>query len=159
MNSSRYTLKKIVEEGLCFSIPLYQRLFSWGENQIKGLLVDIKEHFSSNKEEKPYYLGMLSCIKNVDRYDLIDGQQRFTVMILISIVLRDYYEEYSKFLNGGERLKFISRTIDNEYLESVIAKQPIMSEPNKKMEEGIEIISNFIKEISNEERRTFAENI
>lgn len=160
MNSYRYTLKNIVEEGLCFSIPLYQRLFSWGENQIKGLLDDLKDHFVSNQENKPYYLGMLSCIKSSNHYDLIDGQQRFTVMILLSIVLRDYYEEYNNFLDGGERLKFSSRSIDNEYLTSVITKQPTISEPNKKMEEGIKLISNFIQnEFNDEERKIFAKRI
>ena len=38
MNTFRYTPEKIVEEKLYFSIPLYQRLFSWGEEQVTGLL-------------------------------------------------------------------------------------------------------------------------
>lgn len=42
MNTYRYTPEKIVEEKLIFSIPLYQRLFSWGEEQVKGLLYDLK---------------------------------------------------------------------------------------------------------------------
>lgn len=45
MNTYRYTPEKIVEEKLYFSIPLYQRLFSWGEEQVKGLLYDLKNHF------------------------------------------------------------------------------------------------------------------
>lgn len=42
MNTYRYTPEKIVEEKLYFSIPLYQRLFSWGEEQVIGLLYDLK---------------------------------------------------------------------------------------------------------------------
>ena len=84
MNTHRYTPQLIVEnkDYLCFNIPLYQRLFAWGESQVYGLLYDMKEHFSKTGKEEPYYLGMLSCIARGNVYDLIDGQQRFTVMNL-----------------------------------------------------------------------------
>lgn len=36
-----YTPRKIVDSGLFFSIPLYQRLFEWGEDQIIQLLDDL----------------------------------------------------------------------------------------------------------------------
>ena len=76
MNTYRYTPEKIVEEKLYFSIPLYQRLFSWGEEQVIGLLYDLKNHFEpSHDDGTPYYLGMLSCIKSGNHYDLIDGQR------------------------------------------------------------------------------------
>ena len=116
MNTYRYTPEKIVEERLYFSIPLYQRLFSWGEEQVKGLLFDLKNHFeSTHGGNTPYYLGMLSCIKSGNHYDLIDGQQRFTVMTLIAVVLRKYYKDWNAFLDNGKRLRFVSRSKDNEY--------------------------------------------
>ena len=45
MNTHRYTPKLIVEDkaNLCFNIPLYQRLFAWGEGQVKGLMFDLRE--------------------------------------------------------------------------------------------------------------------
>lgn len=164
MNTSRYTPEKIVEERLYFSIPLYQRLFSWGEEQVKGLLFDLKNHFDPDLDNgTPYYLGMLSCInKSENHYDLIDGQQRFTVMILFAIVLRDYYDKgWNDFLDNGKRLKFISRTKDNEYLTAVIQGQAEFFDPNRKMKEGIKLISDFMKsEFSLDElREAFAKNV
>ena len=162
MNTYRYTPKKVVEENLYFSIPLYQRLFSWGEEQIKGLLYDLKNHFDpSNDDGTPYYLGMLSCIKSNDRYDLIDGQQRFTVMTILAIVFRDYYKEWDGFLDEGKRLKFISRTKDNEYLAAVINGQTEVFDANRKMDEGKKSIADFmISQFSSEELRTaFAKNV
>lgn len=44
-------------------------------------------------------------------------------MILLAIVLRNYYKEWNGFLDGGKRLRFISRTKDNEYLTAVIQEQ------------------------------------
>ena len=162
MNTYRYTPEKIVEEQLYFSIPLYQRLFSWGEEQVKGLLFDLKNHFESDNDNgTPYYLGMLSCIISGNHYDLIDGQQRFTVMTLLAIVLRDYYKEWDGFLDEGKRLRFISRTKDNEYLAAVIHRQAEVFDPNRKMKEGIELISDFmISEFSSDDmREAFAKSV
>lgn len=163
MNTYRYTPEKIVEEELYFSIPLYQRLFSWGEEQVKGLLYDLKNHFDPDLDNgTPYYLGMLSCInKSENHYDLIDGQQRFTVMTLLAIVLRDYYNEWNGFLYEGKRLRFISRTKDNEYLTAVIQGQAEFFDPNRKMKEGIKLISDFMEsEFSSDTfREAFAKNV
>lgn len=161
MNTYRYTPEKIVEEKLIFSIPLYQRLFSWGEEQVKGLLYDLKNHFDPDLDNgTPYYLGMLSCIKSGNHYDLIDGQQRFTVMILLAIVLRNYYEKWNGFLDGGKRLRFMSRTKDNEYLTAVINRQVEILDPNRKMEDGKKIIFDFIVSqfSSDDMRESFAKS-
>lgn len=162
MNTYRYTPEKIVEEKLYFSIPLYQRLFSWGEEQVKGLLHDLKADFEPTRDDgTPYYLGMLSCIKSGNHYDLIDGQQRFTVMTLLAIVLRNYYKEWSGFLDDSKRLKFISRTKDNEYLAAKINGQSEVFDPNKKMEEGQIVISDFMVSQfpSNDMREAFAKSV
>lgn len=161
MNTYRYTPEKIVEEKLIFSIPLYQRLFSWGEEQVKGLLYDLKNHFDPDLDNgTPYYLGMLSCIKSGNHYDLIDGQQRFTVMILLAIVLRNYYEKWNGFLDGGKRLRFMSRTKDNEYLTAVINRQVEILDPNRKMEDGKKIIIDFmVSQFSSDDmRESFAKS-
>lgn len=161
MNTYRYTPEKIVEEKLIFSIPLYQRLFSWGEEQVKGLLYDLKNHFDPDLDNgTPYYLGMLSCIKSGNHYDLIDGQQRFTVMILLAIVLRNYYEKWNGFLDGGKRLRFMSRTKDNEYLTAVINRQVEILDPNRKMEDGKKIIFDFMASqfSSDDMRESFAKS-
>ena len=161
MNTYRYTPEKIVEEKLIFSIPLYQRLCSWGEEQVKGLLYDLKNHFDPDLDNgTPYYLGMLSCIKSGNHYDLIDGQQRFTVMILLAIVLRNYYEKWNGFLDGGKRLRFMSRTKDNEYLTAVINRQVEILDPNRKMEDGKKIIFDFmVSQFSSDDmRESFAKS-
>ena len=161
MNTYRYTPEKIVEEKLIFSIPLYQRLFSWGEEQVKGLLYDLKNHFDPDLDNgTPYYLGMLSCIKSGNHYDLIDGQQRFTVMILLAIVLRNYYEKWNGFLDGGKRLRFMSRTKDNEYLTAVINRQVEILDPIRKMKDRKKIIFDFmVSQFSSDDmRESFAKS-
>ena len=103
---------------------------------------------------------MLSCIQSGNHYDLIDGQQRFTVITLLAIVLREYYEYWRHFLDDGKRLKFISRTKDNEYLAAIINESQTL-DPNIKMEEGIKVISAFMltQFSSDPHREIFAKNV
>lgn len=119
MNKNRYTPKDIVEQR--FSIPLYQRLFSWTPKEVRKLLSDLKEHFDSERfkiEKNAYYLGMFTAIKREGYIDLIDGQQRFTVMILMAIAFK-HIPEWNSFLNAGERLKLIARSEDENYLRNL----------------------------------------
>lgn len=164
MDTNRYTPELIVRENLTFSIPLYQRLFAWGEKQVIGLMMDLFEHFK--KGEKPYYLGMLSCIANKGHYDLIDGQQRFTVMTLLGIVLKEYdgdTGQWVTFLNGGKRINFVARTKDKEYLSARIAGDASVPDKNIKMEAAIEAIKSFMenpKYFSNsEDRRIYSARV
>lgn len=164
MNTYRYTPEKIVQENLYFSIPLYQRLFAWKEEQVKGLLYDLKRHFDKHQDDSPYYLGMLSCIKSNSHYDLIDGQQRFTVMMLMAIVLKEYHSDgWNKFLDNAKRLEFVARTKDNEYLKAKVNCAPVAPALNYNMEAGIKQISDFMSnsEIfgSDNARAAFSSNV
>lgn len=119
MNNNRYTPKDIVEQR--FSIPLYQRLFAWTPKEVRKLLSDLKEHFDSDRfkiEKNAYYLGMLTAIEREEYIDLIDGQQRFTVMILMAIAFK-HIPEWNSFLNAGKRLKLVARSEDENYLRKL----------------------------------------
>lgn len=119
MNNNRYTPKDIVEQR--FSIPLYQRLFAWTPKEVRKLLSDLKEHFDSERfktEKNAYYLGMLTAIEREGYIDLIDGQQRFTVMILMAIAFK-HIPEWNSFLNAGKRLKLVARSEDENYLRNL----------------------------------------
>ena len=160
INTNRYTPAIITAENYIFSIPLYQRLFAWGEEQVNGLLYDLRNHFEK-EGEVPYYLGMLSCIEKEGRYDLIDGQQRFTLMMLLGITFQKEGNGWDNFLAGGNRLTFKARSKDTEYIKSLIHKSSFVAEKNEKMNCGIQAIRNFMdKEFENETaRETFAQRV
>lgn len=73
-----------------FSIPDYQRPYSWGEEQASQLISDLLEAHQRNPEE-PYFLGSLVLVKEegVPQADVIDGQQRLTTLSIMFAVLRD----------------------------------------------------------------------
>lgn len=70
-----------------YIIPLYQRNFAWRTEEIHQLLQDIHESCHKNPKGN-YYVGSLVVMKrhNGD-YEVIDGQQRLTVISLIAILL------------------------------------------------------------------------
>lgn len=144
-NENGVTLKDITSER--FYIPLYQRLFAWTPKEVTKLLRDLKEHFESDrfkKEHNPYYLGMLTTIQRNGHIDLIDGQQRFTVMILMAIVFKDI-PEWRNFLLDGKRLILSARGEDEKYLEALAHDRPHATYENTCMKDAIQGIQDFLK--------------
>ena len=68
---------------ITYVIPVYQRNFAWGEDQITELVNDV--YGSYLKESKaPYYIGTLVTFMRADSlYEVIDGQQRLTTIYLL----------------------------------------------------------------------------
>lgn len=64
-----------------YSIPAYQRAYSWEDLQTKTFLEDLLEHKNSS-EKNPYCYGniLLETIANGKKYEIIDGQQRITTL-------------------------------------------------------------------------------
>ena len=63
------------------NIPHYQRPYRWMEKNVHQLLEDITQSMYSGK--KQYRIGSLILHKNQESYDIVDGQQRLTTLILI----------------------------------------------------------------------------
>lgn len=71
-----------------FEIPSYQRDYSWGRTQVDDLLNDIDEAVEG---ELSHYLGtfVLSRADGRGPYEIVDGQQRLTTLVLVlSALLR-----------------------------------------------------------------------
>ena len=82
-------LKKIgdyltLEEFSIFSIPEYQRAYSWEIKQCDKLWQDI-ENFKESEGTDPYFFGtiIINCQDDDTKLSLIDGQQRTTTFILL----------------------------------------------------------------------------
>jgi hypothetical protein len=68
-----------------YIIPIYQRNYAWGDNEISSLLQDIKNACEKTKEQdKNYYIGSLVVYRRENGdFEVIDGQQRLTTFTLI----------------------------------------------------------------------------
>ena len=77
---------RIIEEGktvfdsdLRYTIPLYQRAYTWSDKELIQLIEDI----SGIQDDSSYYIGTLIVSKNDRCYEVIDGQQRLTSLYLL----------------------------------------------------------------------------
>jgi hypothetical protein len=75
-----------------FRIPHYQRFYSWGNRQREDLFSDIRK-LATQKEDQHHFMATLVCYKTPETksvganqyriYDLVDGQQRMTTLIIL----------------------------------------------------------------------------
>lgn len=82
-------LKKIgdylkLEEDTVFTIPEYQRAYSWGIDNCDKLWQDINDFVESESKDR-YFFGtiIINCQDDDTKYGLIDGQQRTTTFLLL----------------------------------------------------------------------------
>lgn len=69
-----------------YEIPIYQRNYAWGKDEIDTLVQDVYDAFRGGKPT--YYIGTLVTYYRGDRvYEVIDGQQRLTTITLILTTL------------------------------------------------------------------------
>ena len=80
MNRINKTVSQIWDDN--YVVPIYQRNYAWGEDQITQLLQDIYD--ASQNEESNYFIGSLVVLLRTDGvFEVIDGQQRLTTLHLI----------------------------------------------------------------------------
>ncbi|MCQ1858216.1 DUF262 domain-containing HNH endonuclease family protein [Haemophilus sputorum] len=66
-----------------YFIPIYQRNYSWGDEEVSYLIQDLWNAYLNN-ENKNYYIGSLVVNKKENGdFEVIDGQQRLTTLTLI----------------------------------------------------------------------------
>lgn len=85
-----------------FSIPAYQRAYSWEEKQLQTFLEDLLEQQVFD-QTNDYCFGniLLETIIKDKKYEIIDGQQRITT---ISIFMRVLLNELNSRKQSGENL-------------------------------------------------------
>lgn len=84
------TLTQLLD-GRLFTIPDYQRAYSWSSRERRDLFDDIENIFKKDSSEG-HFMATVVCLKRksvslgTDRYDqldIVDGQQRLTTIILL----------------------------------------------------------------------------
>ncbi len=82
-----------------FTVPLYQREYSWNLEQVSDLYYDI-----ADSEDDGHFLGSLLLYQseNAKKMEIVDGQQRMTTLFLLLFSIL-------KALNGTDKTKAIER--------------------------------------------------
>lgn len=94
-----------------FFVPAYQRGYRWGPVEVTRLLDDIY-----NSDGKPYYLQPVVVKQHGDEWELVDGQQRLTTLLL---VLRYMVRERLKRDGADYRIRYETRPDSATFLEDL----------------------------------------
>lgn len=105
--------KGLFSPNVRYRIPIYQRPYSWGETEISKLIEDIFTGASSNEKK---FIGTMQLSEPVLldadgqnlAYDVIDGQQRITTLLLIILVFQLKWR-----LFDGIKISGLLRTVVN----------------------------------------------
>ena len=130
----KFSVEKIFENK--YLIPIYQRNYAWGKDEIETLLDDV----SSNDGE--YFIGSLVVREKDGVFEVIDGQQRLTTLYL---TLR-----YLKHNIKGE-LKFEARQKSNETLEKICDDDKCADLPSSEIVDGFKIIEKYFSKNKKDE--------
>ena len=121
-----------VNEGERYSIPIYQRPYSWEEKNIKDFLESIFDAFKEVNEEKckanvkPVFFGTIQLDHNKDdnTLDIVDGQQRLTTFLLFLDLLQRNEIHPKEYID-------CSKVIKSEKLKEVLNDDNIENESSK----------------------------
>lgn len=140
-----------------FKVPVYQRLFTWDTPQFNRLLSDLQE-WNKKNEEEPYYLGIITVVKQGNSYILIDGQQRLTVIAILIGMFKEQLKEQFQNLLEKEIINYLdyeARPSDRKALETIWVKG---SEWHNKNEDEVNIIMDK-NQIVSDSMRSFIKHI
>lgn len=123
--------------GTIFSIPVYQRNYTWEEENCEKLLQDI---VSISQNKKTHFMGSITYIlhliddekslRQLQEFVIIDGQQRITTLMLLlkaietKIQNEGIKKEINNLLNlSGQRLRLKPIKSDKEAFDLVMQNQ------------------------------------
>lgn len=155
-----FTIKRLLTNGDVYIIPVYQRNYEWGKEQIEQLLMDIKDYFSEERG-KNYYIGTLIVDKLSNRqnhYETIDGQQRLTTLNILCCAMKelqiDITDVFSQPIIRFESRKNADETIRYIY-ENGSKEEPKFLKYNVGIFDGIKYAVEILKKIKNELQHEF----
>jgi uncharacterized protein with ParB-like and HNH nuclease domain len=125
----------ILDNETKYIIPIYQRPYSWTEDQIKKFISDIFTSFWGNdciSNEEPMFIGTMQLSeknkkKTETKQEIIDGQQRISTFLILIKVLKNKFSNCKELenvnlnwlttrVNNGTQQIFLEEMITNELL-------------------------------------------
>ena len=154
MDARKGNIYEILNGNKQFLIPVYQRYYSWDIEQCKRLWNDIVE--MQKKGKVGHFVGSIVNIAEqamptgVQKYMIIDGQQRMTTLSLLLLALRDYAINNpedttinarridnmllkNEYESGDERYKLLLTETDRDILMRLVDEKPIPDDTRSKL--------------------------
>lgn len=168
MDATKGNIYAILNGNKQFLIPVYQRLYSWEIEQCQRLWKDI---VSMQKQHKVgHFVGSIVNIAEqamptgVQKYMIIDGQQRMTTLSLLLIALRDYGIKHPEdttinptridnmllknaYEMGDDQYKLLLTETDRDILIALIDRKPLMPNVESRILTNLKFFSDQIEKM------------
>ena len=171
MKATHRFFPQIINGATQFVIPVFQRDYSWSEENCRQLWKDVLA-IGEAPGERGHFIGSIVYIQSGDsaagftRWLLIDGQQRVTTLTLLLTALRDHIRETgwtgneggptaqrieAYFLRNvqeeGEReVKLKLRRHDHDTLQALIGGSESPTNPSAQIRENYELFRDLLQE-------------
>lgn len=130
-------------EKATYEVPIYQRNYAWGKNEISTLVQDIYDAYVASPE-KEYHIGTLvSFYKGDQAYEVIDGQQRLTTL---SLLLRE------QGIHMNNKLTYRAREKSEETLKKIPNYESI-DQRDEGIISGFEFVKDSVQELGLESEK------
>lgn len=113
LDTKTVSLNDILGNGKIYRVPLFQRDYSWEEDNWEDLWNDLLYSF---RHDEPHYMGsiVLQSIGESERqFQIIDGQQRFSTLSILALAviktIQDLAEKGIETEANQERVEILTR--------------------------------------------------
>ena len=155
MDAQKGNIFEILNGNKQFVIPVYQRFYSWEKEQCKRLWDDIVD--MQKKGKSGHFVGSIVNIAEqamptgVQKYMIIDGQQRMTTLTLLLLALRNYVLQHpeetsinphridgmllkNEYESGNDRYKLLLTETDRDVLVQLVENRPVNTTQSRLVE-------------------------
>lgn len=167
MDARKGNIYEILNGNKQFLIPVYQRYYSWDIEQCQRLWNDIVE--MQKKGKVGHFVGSIVNIAEqamptgVQKYMIIDGQQRMTTLTLLLLALRNYAVQNpgdttinarridnmllkNEYELGDERYKLLLTETDRDILMRLVEDKPIAEGTRSRLLENYRFFAGKISD-------------
>jgi alkylated DNA nucleotide flippase Atl1 len=144
MRAHEVSFLDLVQGEKQFQVPLYQRTYAWKIKQLEQLwrdLLDQAEALANPKGRSGHFIGSIVLAPSpslsaggVQRWLVVDGQQRLTTLMLALTAIKDHVREsepatadriqrqylVNEFRTGDEHLRLLPTQADREVFRSLV---------------------------------------
>ncbi|EST38696.1 hypothetical protein N566_05945 [Streptomycetaceae bacterium MP113-05] len=148
MHAQETTFSQLVQGEKQFQVPLYQRTYSWERPELQQLWDDVVELVEDKLEGRPlnaHFLGSVVLAPGrisaggMQRWLVVDGQQRLTTLMLAFTALRERHQErgsdmkaarirdlhlVNTYREGDDRYRLLPTQADRDAFTSCVEGSP-----------------------------------
>jgi uncharacterized protein with ParB-like and HNH nuclease domain len=148
VHAQETTFNELVQGEKQFQVPLYQRTYSWQREELQQLWDDVLELLEERLEGRTpagHFLGSVVLAPGritaggMQRWLVVDGQQRLTTLMLAFTALRDRHRErgavhraerihdlvlVNKYRSGEDHYRLLPTQADREAFTACVESSP-----------------------------------